>query len=248
MQLLLVLLSLAAVAHAVPLPDLVIDKAELAASLIITKDFENDACYVNGGCIPSVGTHTLLRFATRTHNHGDADLVIGPPPTLVNQGKGLQIQNTMSATGIIPTWEWHQCHNHWHMVGYVEAQLFYASNMEVAAVTAKHSFCLRDSSCKPGAVGQFGCDNQGISVNCSDVYGVNTACQWIVLPPTLPMAQEYVLRLTVDPENFIPESNETNNQVEVRLTPQDLVSCATAKEIEAVMWIALLYWVHELLP
>ena len=246
MRLLLVLLV--AAARAEPLPDLVIDAAELAASLTITQDFENDACLVDGGCIPNIGMNTLLRFATRTHNHGDADLVIGPPPAPVNQGQGLLIQHTMSATNINPVWEWHQCHNHWHMVGYVQAQLFYASNMDVAAVTAKHSFCLRDSDCKPGTVGQFGCGNQGITANCSDVYGVNTACQWIVLPPALPLDQEYILRLTVDPTNFIPESNETNNQVEVRVTPNNLISCAMAKDLEAVMWIALLYWAHEMVP
>ncbi len=151
----------------------------------------------------------------------------------------------MSATGINPMWEWHMCHQHWHMVDYVEAQLFFASNMDVAAGTAKHSFCLRDSDCKPGAVGQYGCGNQGITANCSDVYDIDTACQWIVLPPTLPLDQEYILRLTVDPTNFIPESNETNNQVEVRVTPNNLISCATAKELEAVVWFALLYLAHE---
>ncbi len=248
MELLLVLLlAVAAATRAVPLPDLVIDEAELAASLTITQDFENDACLVDGGCIPQVGTHMLLRFATRTHNHGGADLVIGPPPAPVKAG--LQsIQKTVSATAITPMWVWHECHNHWHMVDYVEVQLFYASTMDVAVVTAKHSFCLRDSSCKPGTVGQYGCGNQGITANCSDVYGLSTPCQWIVLPPGLPLDQEYILRLTVDPTNFIPESNETNNQVEVRVTPSALISCATARELEAVMWIAILYWANEFIP
>ena len=242
MKFLLALLLAVAAVRAEPLPDLVIDAAELAASLTITQDFETDACLVDGGCIPSVGVHTLLRFATRTHNHGDADLVIGPPPVLVKPGL---LQNTMSSTNINPTWKWHLCHNHWHMVGYVEAKLFNAESMDEAADTAKHNFCLRDSSCKPGTVGQFGCGNQGITANCSDVYGVDTACQWIVLPPGLPLDQEYILRLTVDPSNFIPESNETNNQVEVRVIPNELISCATAKELEAIMWMMLLYLAHE---
>ena len=231
------------------LPDLVIDEDRVSETLQLSTGSFTDACLVDGGCIPSAGVHTLLRFATRTHNLAPegGDLVIGPTPSaaarrLLNPGQGLAPARTHSNTDINATWEWHACHSHWHLLNYVQADLFFASNLSRAAVTAKHSFCLRSTGCaRPGASPGFSCEDQGITAGCYDEYGVGTACQWVVVDG-LPLAQEYVLRLTVDPTNFIPESNDTNNVVELMFNLSDVPSCATVDTaLPILLCLALIY-------
>lgn len=229
------------------LPDLTIDRDELEVTLHITRENMDDDCLVDGGCIPSTGTHTLLRFATRTPNIAPegGDLVIGPPPLHATPGLGLVREKTITANGVAIQWEWHPCHKHWHLIGYVDAQLLFAANMSEATSTVKHSFCLRDTACtRPGASPKFTCDNQGITAGCHDTYGVNVACQWIIVDG-LPLDEDYVLRLTVDPTNFIPESDEKNNAVEVYFRLEDIPSSARDIEIDAMLWIVAIVLVCE---
>ncbi len=227
---LVTVLSAARVIHLVAgngkvLPDLTIDAERLASTLEVREIATGDVCLVTGGCLPSLGPHTLLAFATRTHNIAPqgGDLVIGPPPSLASgpvasRPRAFQSETTLSATGVNVSWLWHSCHNHWHLLNYVEAELLFAGNMSAAADTAKHSFCLQDTDCPAPAVGSgYSCSNQGVSAGCYDEYSVSTTCQWIVIDD-LPFDEQYVLRLTVDPTNFITEANETNNVAEVTFT------------------------------
>ena len=234
------------------LPDLTIDAARLATTLEVRKGELGDVCLVTGGCIPNLGSHTLLVFATRTHNIAPpgGDLVIGPPPSLAtdpfsSRPRAFESASTLSATGINVSWTWHSCHNHWHLLDYVYSELLFAGNMSTAAATAKHSFCLRDTDCPAPAVGAgFTCSNQGISAGCYDEYGVDVVCQWMVIDG-LPFNEQYVLRLTVDPTNFIPEANETNNVAEVVFALENVpVSCAapfatTEWDLLLLCWVVL---------
>lgn len=219
---LLLLLLLASAASA--LPDLTLDVARLANTLHITTSRIDDECLVESGCIPAVGTHRLLRFATRTHNiapSGDAgsDFYVGIPNVTHPE-----------------RWEWHACHQHWHMRNYVTTELFRAegydglraARQEIRPVAAgsKHSFCLRDTYCeRVGASETHSCAEQGISAGCYDEYGVDTQCQWLVIDD-LPDREEYVMRITVDPHNRFAERDKQNNVAELRFRLDELPSCA----------------------
>ena len=68
---------------------------------------------------------------------------------------------------------------------------------------------------------RYGCStgNQGISANCGDLYGRYLDCQWIDVTD-VPLGI-YLLRLQVNPDYLVPESDHKNNEVTcgIELTP-----------------------------
>jgi lysyl oxidase-like protein 2/3/4 len=52
---------------------------------------------------------------------------------------------------------------------------------------------------------------QGISTNCGDLYGRYLDCQWIDITGVPPGF--YLLRLIVNPDTLVPESDHRNNDV-----------------------------------
>ena len=63
----------------------------------------------------------------------------------------------------------------------------------------------------PGPV--YHCGNQGISVGWADTYPSALDCQWVDVTD-LPSGS-YTLRLTVDPTDQFPESDEANDSTEI---------------------------------
>lgn len=231
-----------------PLPDLVLDGAHMKGTLEQSKKEWTDECLVSGGCIPEVGEHHLLHFATRIKNVGEGDLVIGPPPVFANPSGGIvgvKRKTTQSTSGVNATWEWHDCHQHTHLLDMVRTELLVASTMAPVTTATKHGFCLFETACTTGVGNNYTCDNQGISAGCHDTYNKAVPCQWMVLPDDLPTQIEYILRATVDPTDFIPEENNTNNAVEVRFVLADVPGSApriTDPHVLALLLSGLVAW------
>lgn len=76
----------------------------------------------------------------------------------------------------------------------------------------KASFCLEDNQCIPGVEPRYVCANygdQGISVNCSDIYKFTVDCQWVDISDIDPGI--YTLKVAVNPEYKVAEMSYENN-------------------------------------
>ena len=87
-------------------PDLTIDRNRLIRDLQTDLLDNNDACYINEGCVGGLGDRQLIRFTTQIKNIGNQDFVVGVPPRDPSQENAV--------------WEWDNCHRHWHYEGYAQ--------------------------------------------------------------------------------------------------------------------------------
>ncbi|ERL91047.1 hypothetical protein D910_08389 [Dendroctonus ponderosae] len=136
-------------------------------------------------------TRRLLRFTARILNAGTADFRPLIPKHL---------------------WEWHMCHMHYHsMEVFATFDIFDAKGARVAE-GHKASFCLEDNQCLPGVEPKYACANygdQGITVNCSDIYKHTVDCQWVDISDLDP--GNYKIKIAVNPECKIAEMDYRNN-------------------------------------
>lgn len=169
------------------------------------------------GCTTSAYGRKLIDFSIRTRNIGSSDLNIGNPQcpdcsTHPNEPCGNPLFVCSAA------------HGHPHFNGFAKAELL--SGQTVIAVGRKQGFCLLDLECD---VPKFSCGNQGISKGCSDVYGAYLPCQYIDITDANIPDGDYTLRVTLDPDNAIPEDNESNNTttapVHIGAIPPPPLSC-----------------------
>ncbi len=192
-----------ACAPGAPCPDLIIDEDDLRASTVIdTRTFAPTDCAVVEGCITQTGTRRLLRFDTGTANVGTADLVVGSP-----------------TAGIC--FQWSECHQHYHFLGFSQYTLYQADGTTVAATGHKQSFCLEDveqyqADPAPDPPDPFTCTNQGLHVGWEDVYPNDIDCQWVDI--TGVPAGNYLLKVAINTAGYLPESNYTNDTATVPVT------------------------------
>ncbi len=186
-----------------PCPDLIIDEDDLRASTVIdTRTFAATDCAVVEGCITQTGTRRLLRFDTATANVGTGDLVLGNPTAGV-------------------CFEWSQCHQHYHFLGFSQYTLYQSDGTTVAATGHKQSFCLEDveqypPDPAPDPATPFTCMSQGLHVGWEDVYPSDIDCQWVDI--TGVPAGSYLLKVAINTAGYLPESNYTNDTATVPVT------------------------------
>ncbi|XP_032082379.1 protein-lysine 6-oxidase-like [Thamnophis elegans] len=85
---------------------------------------------------------------------------------------------------------------------------------EKVAEGHKASFCLEDTSCDAGFRRRYACTAhiQGLSPGCYDTYHANIDCQWIDITEVPP--GNYILKVTVNPDFLVAESDFSNNVVQ----------------------------------
>ncbi len=184
-----------------PLPDLTMDIASLAAAVDVQDiAFADDSCAVAEACIDGPGVRRLLRFTTTVPNTGTGDLSFG---NIFDDDR----------------FHFDECHEHPHMDGFADYELL-AADGSVAGFGRKQAFCLMDNvNWGSGGGARYACDFQGISVGWADSYASYLDCQWIDVTDIAP--GDYTLRVTVNAELMIRESNYDNNVAEVPVTVLD---------------------------
>jgi hypothetical protein len=202
-----------------PLPDLTVSGDVAQQSLLINQEFfPADSCAIEEGCVVDSGNRRLLRFSTMTPNVGDADLVLGDPTT-------------------VPGFEFAPCHSHFHFNGYARYELVDDLGA-IVAVGHKQAFCLLDSVPVgiPGAPTspRFHCGFQGLTRGWADIYDSGLDCQWVDITDV--PDGDYLLRISINPDRVIEESNYDNNTVEVPVTiaepgPVDPLSACAKRDV-----------------
>ncbi|XP_058792588.1 lysyl oxidase homolog 2A isoform X4 [Phymastichus coffea] len=213
--------------------DLVLDHTELERTAHLEdRPLYNLQCAMEENCVASQAyrsqrenrdwhweSRRLLRFTARVLNLGSADFRPALPKHL---------------------WEWHMCHitatartvplmkrgekkentcqRHYHSMEVFATFDIIDSKGRRVAEGHKASFCLEDNQCLPGIWPRYRCahyGDQGISVNCSDIYRHNIDCQWIDITELAPGS--YTLKVAVNPEAKVGEMSFDNNAATCKL-------------------------------
>nr|XP_055059889.1 lysyl oxidase-like 5b [Misgurnus anguillicaudatus] len=185
------------------LPDLVPDPYSIQAGSYIQRVqmyalrcAAEENCLARSAYRPTVRDidyRVLLRFPQKVRNMGTSDF--------------LPVKPTHE-------WEWHSCHQHYHsMDAFSNYDLLDINTGLKVAEGHKASFCLEDTGCDPGIHRRYACTahTQGLSPGCHDTYAANIDCQWIDITDVPP--GNYILKVTVNPDYLVPESDFSNNVV-----------------------------------
>ena len=163
--------------------DLEVNVDLLKTSLEFDQMTNNDACYVQEGCIRGYGQRNLVRFGTQIFNKGNTDYNIGYTPD----------NSTDTSTQFV----WDPCHGHWHYRGYAEYVLFDANGVRIP-IGSKNGFCVLDLNCPPGLQAKYTCSNMGITAGCSDTYGAYLPCQWVDMTGLAPGSYQLAVLVNWD--------------------------------------------------
>uniref|UniRef100_A0A672H8H2 Lysyl oxidase homolog n=1 Tax=Salarias fasciatus TaxID=181472 RepID=A0A672H8H2_SALFA len=190
------------------LPDLVPDPYAIQAGAYIQRMqmfalrcAAEENCLARSAYMPTVRDidfRVLLRFPQKVKNQGTTDFLPVKPRY---------------------QWDWHSCHQHFHsMDAFSNYDLLDVASGRRVAEGHKASFCLEDTGCEAGFRRRYACTahTQGLSPGCHDVYAANIDCQWIDITDVPP--GNYILKVTVNPDFHVLESDFTNNIVRCEIT------------------------------
>ncbi|XP_070774841.1 protein-lysine 6-oxidase-like [Enoplosus armatus] len=151
-----------------------------------------------GPTVRDIDFRVLLRFPQKVKNQGTTDFLPVKPRY---------------------QWDWHSCHQHYHsMDAFSNYDLLDVVTGRKVAEGHKASFCLEDTGCDSGFRRRYACTShtQGLSPGCHDIYAANIDCQWIDITDVPP--GNYILKVTVNPNFHVLESDFTNNIVRCDIT------------------------------
>ncbi|XP_061586983.1 protein-lysine 6-oxidase-like [Cololabis saira] len=190
------------------LPDLVPDPYAIQAGAYVQRMqmyalrcAAEENCLARSAYAPSIRDidfRVLLRFPQKVKNQGTTDFLPVKPRY---------------------QWEWHSCHQHYHsMDAFSNYDLLDIATGRKVAEGHKASFCLEDTGCDPGFRRRYACTahTQGLSPGCYDTYAANIDCQWIDITDVPP--GNYILKVMVNPNFHVVESDFSNNAVRCDLT------------------------------
>uniref|UniRef100_A0A3P9LRE5 Lysyl oxidase homolog n=1 Tax=Oryzias latipes TaxID=8090 RepID=A0A3P9LRE5_ORYLA len=190
------------------LPDLVPDPYAIQAGAYVQRMqmyalrcAAEENCLSRSAYAPTVRDidfRVLLRFPQKVKNQGTSDFLPVKPRH---------------------QWDWHSCHQHFHsMDAFSNYDLLDVVSGLKVAEGHKASFCLEDTGCEPGFRRRYACTThtQGLSPGCHDTYAANIDCQWIDITDVPP--GNYILKVTVNPNLYVLESDFSNNIVRCDVT------------------------------
>jgi hypothetical protein len=186
-----------------PAADIFIDPDQIEGRTSIEwQEFRDDSCEIAEACVGGTGMRRLLRFDTWTPNIGEADLFLGRTPA-----GGTSTE----------TFSWSACHGHHHFDSYAEYELLTPGACCVAGSGHKQAFCLIDLARHDSSVGSdraaYNCGYQGIQRGWQDVYSAGLDCQFVDVTDV--PAGDYILRIRVNVEHILLESDYSNNEINV---------------------------------
>ncbi|KAJ8011503.1 hypothetical protein DPEC_G00058900 [Dallia pectoralis] len=188
------------------LPDLIADPYAIQAGAYIQRmQMYSLRCAAEENCLArsartarDLDYRVLLRFPQKVKNQGTTDFLPFKPRH---------------------QWEWHSCHQHYHsMDAFSNYDLLDVTTGRRVAEGHKASFCLEDTGCDAGIRRRYACTahTQGLSPGCHDTYAANIDCQWIDISDVPP--GNYILRVIVNPNYHVQESDYSNNGVRCDVT------------------------------
>lgn len=162
---------------------------------------------VDEGCAGGRFNRRLVKFSLQTNNVGATDLVMGSPGC----------PNCTLNPGAVCTNPLYVCstaHGHAHFESYAKNEILDADD-NVVAEGRKYGFCLLDLNCPTP---HYSCSYQGITAGCHDVYSAGLPCQYVDITDSALPDGVYKLRVTIDPDNVLEESDDSNNVMVVPFT------------------------------